>query len=335
MKSIAIDNTELDKALRKKLGEDALAIEFQVERLHGGTIGDVLLVSGKAEIGGSEEPFCMVYKHQKKWSRYADPLSWRREYDLYDALPDDVFTDNLRRPACYHKNISDGEMWLWMEFAECVSGLDMTPEMYELAARELGRFQGRLHAGGYAGLKLTNVSSPDYIKQNYLHERSTDELYHYIRDGGCSLPRHLCKMIIDIDERCDEIFCRIERLPLIFCHRDFWVTNIFCSGKKVMLVDWDTAGWGYLGEDIASLVADDSDIDNMVENFTRCVKAYYEGFSEFAEAPDISENCIYEMMLIKFSYRLVGRYKNPYYGKCSEDAERTLQKIYEIGHIRL
>ena len=274
MKSIAIDKTELDKALRKKLGEDALAIECQVERLHGGTIGDVLLVSGKAEIGGSEEPFYMVYKHQKKWSRYADPLSWRREYDLYDALPDDVFTDNLRRPACYHKNISDGEMWLWMEFAECVSGLDMTPDMYELAARELGRFQGRL-------------------------------------------------------------FCRIERLPLIFCHRDFWVTNIFCSGKKVMLVDWDTAGWGYLGEDIASLVADDSDIDNMVENFTRCVKAYYEGFSEFAEAPDISENCIYEMMLIKFGYRLVGRYKNPYYGKCSEDAERTLQKIYEIGHIRL
>jgi hypothetical protein len=35
-------------------------------------------------------------------------------------------------------------------------------------------------------------------------------------------------MLIDIDESANEIFNRIEKLPIVLCHRDFWMafTNL-------------------------------------------------------------------------------------------------------------
>jgi len=79
--------------------------------------------------------------------------------------------------------------------------------------------------------------------------------------------KYLCKMLIDVDEHSDEIWERIERLPVVLCHRGFWVANIFYTDHKILLMDWDTTGWGYMGEDIASLIADEADVDNMlIEN---------------------------------------------------------------------
>ncbi len=46
---------------------------------------------------------------------------------------------------------------------------------------------------------------------------------------------------------------------------DFWVTNLIYADGTLALIDWDTSGWGYLGEDLASLIADEADIDHMVE----------------------------------------------------------------------
>ena len=74
-------------------------------------------------------------------------------------------------------------------------------------------------------------------------------MYDYIREGSCEIPSHLRNMIIYIDENIDEIFTRIEKLPVVFCHRDFWITNIFYMGGVITLIDWDTSGWGYMGED--------------------------------------------------------------------------------------
>lgn len=60
-------------------------------------------------------------------------------------------------------------------------------------------------------------------------------------------------MRIDIDEQADEIFASIEKLRLVLCHRDFWVTNLIYAEGNIALIDWDTSGWSYLGEDLASL----------------------------------------------------------------------------------
>lgn len=109
------------------------------------------------------------------------------------------------------------------------------------------------------------------------------------------------------------------------------MTNIFYSDSRIVLIDWDTTGWGHMGEDIASLIADEADVDHMVEYYHRCIPAYYRGFSEYVNVSHFSNHCIYELILVMFGYRLVEWYK------FAEDPDErrlhlsTLQRIYEMG----
>lgn len=332
-----INSEILIKVLGKALGQRITEARFDTEQLHGGTLGKVMLVSGMARTSeGKELPYKVVYKKQTKWERYGDPNSWRREYDLYAENLDGFFSDSFRWPKCYHAELSEDEINLWMEYIEGVSGLNLTGAMLEKAAGELGRFQGRLYAQQPEVLnKLSNLSSKAYSKNYYVHYRSWPEVYHYIRSEECEIPRHLCDMLIDLDKRSDELWERIEQLPVVLCHRDFWVANVFFADQKVRLIDWDTAGWGYMGEDIASLIADEADVAHMIENYERCVKAYCKGFSENVDISRISSLYVKEMILFLYGYRLVEWYKfaETAEGKALQIA--TLQRVYEMQDINL
>ena len=316
--------------ISKLLGQTAVRAECETEQLHGGSLGDVKLVAGTAETAGGERlPFKLVWKTQKQWERYGDPDSWRREYDLYKSELGTLFTGALRWPECYHAEDNGGGIALWMEYIDGVSGLDLTGEMYQQAALELGRFQGRLYAERPNLLQsLTNLSGTDAMKNFYRHYRSWDVVYNYIRSEGCGIPKHLCQMMIETDEEADEIWSRIERLPVVLCHRDFWVTNIFHTGGGIRLIDWDTTGWGHLGEDIVSLIADEADVDHMVEYCHTCAAAYGRGFSEFAGiSPDL---LLRERIILHFGYRLVEWYLNAETDEGKALQAATLQKIYEM-----
>ncbi|MNI20161.1 Phosphotransferase enzyme family protein [compost metagenome] len=317
------------------LGKTITRADYLTRQLKGGTVGDVRLVTGMAEtLEGESLPYKVVWKKQKKWERYNDPDSWRREYDLYASDLGKTFTDSLRWPECYHAEMNGDEIQLWMEYIEGVSGLNLTSGMYERAAEELGRFQGKLYAQQPDVLgNLKNLSKLDFVKSFYLRYRSWAVLYDYIRSDECEIPKHLCTMLIDIDNNADEIFSRIDKLPIVLCHRDFWVANLFCSDSKIVLIDWDTAGWGYMGEDIASLIADEADICHMLEYYQKCIPAYYRGFAEYADVSDISYHCIHELILVMFGYRLVEGYK---FAESPEDKSmhlNTLQKIHEMSNI--
>lgn len=336
-----IKSETLTLVLSKMLRTKIIFSDFQTKQLHGGTVGDVQLVTGNARTtDGWILPFKIVLKVQKKWERYSDPDSWRREYDLYKSNFGALSIGSFRWPECYHveMNEEENETQVWMEYIDGISSLDLTGDMYERAAEELGRFQGKLYAERPAILQnMANLNKVDYTKNFYLHYRSWNRVYDYIRSDDCEIPKHLCKMLIDIDENADELFNRIEKLPIVLCHRDFWVANIFYSDGTIILIDWDTTGWGYLGEDLASLIADEADIEHMVEYYRRCIPAYYKSFSEHADISHITDNCVYEMILLMFGYRLVERYMNAGSGtKLQEnDDERMLnihimQKIYEM-----
>jgi len=142
-------------------------------------------------------------------------------------------------------------------------------------------------------------------------------------------------MIINADEKADEIWNRVEKLPTVFCHRDFWVTNIFYSDPKIVLIDWDTSGWGHLGEDIVSLIADEADVANMVEYYQKCVPAYCKGFSEYADISHISDLYIHERITLHFGYRLVEWYLNAESPEGKVLQINTLQKVYEMREINV
>jgi len=325
----------LELVLSKMLDKTIIRADYQLKELQGGTIGVVRLVTGMVEtFDGENLPYKVVWKTQKKFERYGDPDSWRREYDLYTSDFKKVFFDSIRWPECYHAEINGDEIQLWMEYIDGVSGLDLTSEMFERIAEELGRFQGKLYTERPNVLQnLPNLSKVEFMKNYYLRYRSWNVLYDYIRSDDCEIPRHLCKMLIDLDNDADQIFNRIEKLPIVLCHRDFWVENIFYSDSKIVLIDWDTAGWGYMGEDIASLITDEADVCHMIEYYKKCIHAYYKGFSEYADVSQVSDHCIYELILAMFGYRLVEWYK---FAKSPEDKSlnlNTLQKIYEMRNV--
>ncbi|MCL2405482.1 MAG: aminoglycoside phosphotransferase family protein [Defluviitaleaceae bacterium] len=337
MSEYKINTHTLTTVLSKMLSTDIASADYQAKALEGGTIGNVLLVTGTAyATGGKALPYSVVYKKTAKFKRHNDPDSWRREYDLYASELGTVFSESLRWPMCYHSEISSEENQLWLEYIPGVTGLDMTPHMCTQAAHELGRLQGKLYATQPGVLQsLTNLSNTGYLKSFYTNYRTWPEVYDYIRNSECELPKELCKMLVDIDEQADEIFQRIEKLPIVLCHRDFWVTNILCTPEKIALIDWDTTGWGYFGEDIASLIADDADIAYMVENFITCIPAYYKGFAEYADISHIKDNCVYEIILLMYGYRTVEGYK---FAKTPEDKMlclSTLQKMYEMKAVRV
>ena len=321
--------------LSKMFGKPITGTSSESTQLHGGTVGDVKLYEGMAAIAdGQQLPFKIVCKTQKQWERYGDPDSWRREYDLYKSDLGSMFTDALHWPKLYHDEFNDNEYKLWMEYIDGASADELTCDMLEQASLELGRFQGRIYAEKPAFLEqITNLSIVDAMKNFYHHYRSWDVVYNYVRSEDCEIPKHLCQMIINGDETSDEVHSHIEKLPVVFCHRDFWVTNIFYTDAGIRLIDWDTTGWGYLGEDMVSLIADEADVDHMIEYYQRCIPAYLKGFSEYVDISHIENPYIHERMILHYGYRLIEWYLDAESPDEKAYHLATLQKIHEIAHV--
>ncbi|MCL2051912.1 MAG: methyltransferase domain-containing protein [Lachnospiraceae bacterium] len=302
---------------------------YQIENLTQGAVGHVELVIGTCE----NKPFKAVVKTQKKWERPGDPNSWCREYDLYISDLDKIFTNSFRWAKCYHAEKSDNETKLWLEYIEGVSRSDLTVEMYERIAEGLGRFHGKLYTEKFVPT-IENLSGTDGMKHFYHYNRSKKELYNYIRQDNCKIPLHLRKMIIDMDEKSDRVWAEIEKLPIVLRHGDFFPPNLFyANDEKIILIDWDSAGLSYLGEDIVNLIADAGYIEHMVEYYHKCVPAYLNGFSEFSDILRNKNLYIHERIIMHFGYRLIdkvtwrGDVKTPDEQRIDLD---ILQKIYEM-----
>lgn len=336
----------------------------KTKSLKGGTLGDVRLVSGMAKTaGGRKLPYRFVLKTQKKWERPGDPDSWRREYDLYTSKFGAVFTEAFRWPKCYHAEIDGDRMHLWMEYIEGASGGKLTIEMLERAALEWGRFQGRLCNQPEALKGITCLSDAGFPEREFNQWHTQSFTYDFLiskkcslpgflkqmlRDGkiqlvdgksfeygllrseACDLPEHLRQMLIGIDDNQEAIFGQIKRLPVVLCHRDFWTENIFFVNGSIVSIDWDGAGWGCLGEDIASLVADADDCRHFEAYCRRLIPAYYQGISEHLDISAIGNFCVKEMILIKFGYRLLQKYMFTQSPGKRNQAMCMLQKIYEM-----
>ena len=277
--------------------EDFIDAGYKVTQLHGGTVGDVKLITG---IAGDK----IVLKTQHKWERYGDSDSWRREYDLYTSDFGKLFNGNLRWPECYHAEINDDETQIWMEYIDGVSGRELTVEMLEQAAFELGRFQSRVSIPNQP-----YFTQLEWTKHYYTEYRAQTKEYAYLRSDECKLPEHLRQMLINIE------YSAVEHLPIVFCHRDFWHENIIYSGGKIRLIDWDCAGWGLLGEDIIQLVTDEVDPNHLEEYFRRFVPAYLKGFG-------IDNIDLWKMLVVKHGYSSI-------------HSPDVLQKIYEMRDLHV
>jgi len=273
-----IKSETLTCILSKLLVATIIRADYQTKQLQGGTLGDVRLVTGMAETVDSVElPYKVVLKIQKKWERPGDADSWRREYDLYVSDFNTIFSNSFRWPDCYHVEITDNETHIWMEYIDGISGNDLTIEILEHMAAELGRFQGRLYQRPEFLRNIPCLGDAGFMEREYGQWKPETVEYRYLYSDECTVPEHLRRMLIDTQQQAKTIFTNMKRLPVVLCHRDFWIENIFLSDRKIILIDWDCAGWGFMGEDIASLIVDDTDIEYLDEYYRRLIPAYYKG----------------------------------------------------------
>ncbi len=320
------------QVLSKKLNKNIIDATYQLQKLHGGTVGQVHLVTGFATSDNQMiEPYQLVLKKQIKWERYGDLNSWRREFDLYNSDLSQTFSNDFAWPDCYKAVMSNNSFELWMDYIEAPSGQDLTLEMYERAAEVLGSFHGSLCLNELAEIKkIDNLSSRDYVKNFYLHYSGWDEVYDYIRSDVCDLPNEICQMMIYLDDNHQGIIEQLDRTPIVFSHRDYWNTNIFYDKNRIITIDWDTAGYGYFGEDIASLIADGTEPRNMLDYFRLCVPAYVKGFSQYLDINFDPFKLVHNIILMMFGYRLIESYK---FAENPEDrilAKKSLQSILEM-----
>lgn len=343
--------------------KDIITAKYQTKELQGGTLGDVQLVTGMAEtVNGDMLPYKIVLKTQKKWVRPGDSISWRREYDLYRDDFKKVFSNSFRWPYCYYAEVNGDVINIWMEYIDGISGCDLTIDNLEIVAEELGCFQGRVYKNPEFLKDITYLGDIEYVKRDYeqwhkqtysyeflisescripgfLKQMLIDKRiqyntktieYNYLRSVDCKIPEHLKKMFIDIDDNMKIVFSDIKKLPIVLCHRDFWIENIFLSRGKVILIDWDCAGLGFIGEDIASLIIDEVDIDCIEEYYQRLVPAYYKGISKYMDISKIEYFFIQEMIIIKFGYRILQKYMFTQSLDVKNEQITVLQKIYEM-----
>lgn len=353
----------LIKMLTKQFSQEVISMDSHASTLQGGTVGKVSLISGSVTLqDGTSESFKYVLKEQKKWYRPADRDSWRREYDLFTSDFDQFFSEDFYWPACLASTFSEQKTEVWMEYIEGVSGNHLSLAMLEKASFELGKFQSKLlqhedllhqyscflpkdfmendfrlwHKQSYTYDYLCSDQCriPHHVKEwvkHYYQSGSHSVEYEFLRSDACDLEPHVKQMLLDIDDHMEEIFRDIHQLPIVICHRDFWIENIFFDEGKIVVLDWDCAGYGFLGEDIASLIVDETDVKMQQKYFLKLTEAYNQGLSQHSPSTHIHPRFIYQMMLIKFGYRIVQSYLFTSSDEVKKDCVERLNVLYQIG----
>ena len=318
------------------LGIPVPQIRYQEKPLQGGTLGDVRLLIGEAAThDGQWLPFRIVQKIQKQWRRPGDPSSWRREFDLAQTAFADLSTPAFHIPTVYHTEITGNETRLWMEEITGVSGAQLALRDLELAASALGRFQGACLAKADTLRRMDCLGDVDYLQRDFAQWTPDTVEYQWLRSSQCTIPKPLQTMLLAMQTQSGQMFRQLRLLPQVLCHRDYWTENIFVQNGSIAVIDWDCVGWGYIGEDIASLIADETEASQIAVYYRVLVPAYYQALREFMALPPMDALPIREMILLKFGYRLVQQVMFSKQPEPKAEAIRVLQQIHGMRRMAL
>lgn len=264
-----VENHMLTPILRSILkDESASSIDFESEVLQGGTLGDVYLIKGTGKHDDSDNSAEMkvvnwsaVLKIQKEYHRFGDPESWRREMLLYQSNLFEHLPDHVKVPRCYGlEEHDDKEIWLWLEMVLGSNGTQFSLEDYAVAARHLAHFQGQF---------LTKRTLPSYpwLSSQYLLVKTISDwgtqAIPWLQRNHVSpiFSKNMMEGAMTLWTERDKLLDVYYSLPRTFCHRDFSAGNLFVSKTaedidQTTIIDWDCAGIGIAGEDIADLVGE-------------------------------------------------------------------------------
>ncbi|MEE9279162.1 MAG: aminoglycoside phosphotransferase family protein [Myxococcota bacterium] len=241
----AVDRETLAPLVRQALGSDAAPVsDWCYERLTGGTVASVYRFRGPRP---NAADWSLILKILRQWARPGDPDSWRRELLLYRSGLFDELPEGFGVPRCLGvAEPSPSEFWLWLEDVEGATGEEMSLDDHGQAARRLGQLQAPY---------LTGLPLPVYpwlTTERWLEYGSR----HWGAGAIARLRQRVPDGLLRLWAERDRLLDAFGRLPLTLCHRDFNAGNLFVLDGRVVAIDWDCAGVGMIGEDLADLVCE-------------------------------------------------------------------------------
>lgn len=183
---------------------------------------------------------------------------WKREFEAYQSgWLNNLSTPSLRAPICYHAEMTDQAIVLWLED---VAGPNQKWDRHSLAtaARHLGQFNGTY---------LTQDVQPDYpwFSKNWIRQ-DFENASKFIPRLGTARPDTFLSRVITPDRKakCHAIFneidillTTIDKLPKTIQHLDAFSQNLFPSNdngqESTIAIDWAFVGREAVGAELASL----------------------------------------------------------------------------------
>lgn len=236
--------TALVDIQRRPLDYDAFLAHRTVSRLQG-----------QAVVDGEHVPWSLIEKRTEGPDLASAYLvdNGRREFAAYASGVLDNIAPGIGTPRVYGRLLGpDGGMSLWLEELHHEGARPLEAEAILAAAHDLGTMGGR-----WAHCELTQ---PWYFKE-WIDRHSQPEAV----EAGLSTLRHADRVtaarlgdrlvtaehLIPNQPRYREI---LESLPQTLCHHDAVGANVFRSGSRTVLIDWESVGPGPVGADLASLL---------------------------------------------------------------------------------
>jgi len=191
-----------------------------------------------------------------------DPLAynyWKREFRIYQAgLVADL--PGITAPRCFGTCDRPGEgTWLWLEDIAEPQGIWLDHD-YAQAARNLGQFSA-------AYIEKRPLPRAVWLSERMLR-KGCPFFGPYMRKLPAILDHPLVRQICPAEQatRLERVWTerealleKVEDLPQTFCHFDAIRRNLIrcdgLGGSRTIFLDWEWAGIGALGEDLAPLVA--------------------------------------------------------------------------------
>ena len=303
------------QALSNKFGFVVIDAVYETELLQGGDVGEVNKISGEAVTADAGMVFSLVFKNQKKWERHGDPECWRREYEIYrHGLDKKILGKTLMFPQCYLLNESSDATQIWMEYIEGkTSEKDLHAPELSLAAQKLGELQAEFHRTGQHNLP--------FLRKYPAVCSSFDLWYGRVKDllgsGIDGLPEDIGLILNSYAGKADEIFASFSKLPVTLCQGDFYHDNLIfresSAGTNIYVIDWDCAGYGYMGEDavdllLESFVYSDRDVALLPEYKQRIISSYLRGVQSGGVEFSMNDDLVRDIFALAWGFRIVDHY---------------------------
>lgn len=277
---VGLDADALTPVVRASLRSDTASVnEWSVAALRSDDVhfggGKLFVVEGTATDVGSTSRWSVVLKPVAREdderamdaSDGADDYAfWKREPLVYASGVVEDLPGGIAAPACYGVTERSPDLyWIWLE--HITDTLSWPLERYGTAGRHLGSFNGAYLAGTpipSVGWAASTRSIQSYWGASHPFMGSAVELlgtpatWHRseVRQAIDPLDLHALAAFF-ADE--DRYVGALEALPQSFCHNDALRPNLFArrgdGDERTIAVDWQVAGHGPIGAELAMLVA--------------------------------------------------------------------------------